>query len=191
MEQDNLFQFFSSEFPFNKDGLELFIQSFECKKFEKNTVLLKSEGSEKALRFLDEGIIREFYAHEGKEKNIGFYLEPGFITDFYSFLSNKPTKKNQACITDVKIRVLSKQKFLDFSSEYPCGKLFIDEIFRRIIEKKEKEEFKQFVNTAEDDYLELLHEKPLWLQNIPQYHIASYLGISPETLSRIRKRIQD
>ncbi len=187
--QDKLFLFFINEFPFNKEGLELFVQSFETKEFKKNTLLLSNGQTEKELRFLDEGIIREFYANDGKEKNINFYLGSEFTTDFYSFISNKPTQKYQECLTDIQIRTLPKKKFQAFLEEYHCGKLFVDEIFRRIIEKKETDQFTQFVNTAEDNYLELLHHKSLWLQNIPQYHIASYLGITPETLSRIRKRL--
>jgi hypothetical protein len=45
------------------------------------------------------------------------------------------------------------------------------------------------MNTAEENYNELIQDKPNWLQQIPQYHIASYLGVTPETLSRIRRRI--
>ena len=54
---------------------------------------------------------------------------------------------------------------------------------------KENDEFNHFVNTAEELYLDIMKTKPNWLLHIHQYHIASYLGITPETLSRIRKRI--
>ncbi|UUV20930.1 Crp/Fnr family transcriptional regulator [Paenimyroides aestuarii] len=186
---DQLYQFFITEFPFNKEGLELFVHSFETKKYKKNQPILHFGTTEKELRFLDSGIIREFYANNEKEKNIDFFLANEFVTDFYSFVSDKPTRKNQECVTDVQIRTLSKEKFLHFLKEYTCGKLFVDEIFQRIIAKKEQDEFCQFINTAEENYKNLLQHKPLWLQQIPQYHIASYLGITPETLSRIRKRI--
>ncbi|SDL80333.1 Crp/Fnr family transcriptional regulator [Chryseobacterium taihuense] len=188
-ETDQLYQFFITEFPFNKEGLELFVNSFETKNYKKNQPILQFGETEKELRFLDSGIIREFYANNGKEKNIGFFLANEFVTDFYSFVSEKPTRKNQECVTDVQIRTLTKEKFLHFLKEYSCGKLFVDEIFQRIIEKKEQDEFGQFINTAEENYKILLQHQPIWLQQIPQYHIASYLGITPETLSRIRKRI--
>jgi CRP-like cAMP-binding protein len=85
--------------------------------------------------------------------------------------------------------VLSKEKFLIFTDQYKCGKLFIETIFQRIVVNKETEEFNHFVNTAEELYLDIMKNKPDWLLEIPQYHIASYLGITPETLIRIRKRI--
>lgn len=189
MMKDQLYEFFMREFPFNKEGLQCFINSFETKSFKKDSLILENGNSERQLRFLDEGIVREFYAHDGKEKNIDFFIEPCFLTDFYSFITDKTSRKNQQCLTDTKVRVLSREKFQFFVKEYHCGKLFVEEIFERIIEKKEQSELKQFINTPDDNYLDILKNRAAWLQQIPQYHIASYLGIAPETLSRIRKRI--
>ena len=89
----------------------------------------------------------------------------------------------------MELRVLSKEKFLSFTNQYNCGKLFIETIFQRIVIQKETEEFNYFVKTAEELYLDIMKSKPDWLLKIPQYHIASYLGITPETLSRIRKKM--
>jgi CRP-like cAMP-binding protein len=188
-ETDKLSLFFSSEFPFNKEGLEEFANSFVFKSYKKGEVILKNGNTENELRFLDKGIVREYYATNDKEKNISFYTDAGFITDFSSFTHSTATKKYQECLTDVNLRVLSKEKFLTFINQYNCGKLFIETIFQRIVVNKETEEFNHFVNTAEELYLDIMKTKPDWLLQIPQYHIASYLGITPETLSRIRKRI--
>lgn len=81
------------EFPFNREGLQCFINSFETKLFKKDSLILENGNSERQLRFLDEGIVREFYAHDGKEKNTDFFTKPGFVTDFYSFITDKPSKK--------------------------------------------------------------------------------------------------
>ena len=83
-EKDKLFLFFSNEFPFNKEGLEEFINSFTLKHYTKGHILLKNGKTENELRFLDEGVVREYYSNESKEKNINFYLDCEFITDFYS-----------------------------------------------------------------------------------------------------------
>lgn len=189
METDKLSLFFSNEFPFNKEGLAEFINTFVKKSFKKGKVILENGNTENELRFLDKGIIREYYATKDKEKNVNFYTDPIFITDFSSFTNSTTTKKYQECLTDTDLRILSKEKFLNFISQYNCGKLFIETIFQRIVISKENEEFNHFVNTAEELYLDIMKTKPNWLLHIPQYHIASYLGITPETLSRIRKRI--
>jgi CRP-like cAMP-binding protein len=188
-ETDILFLFFSNEFPFNKEGLAEFVNTFVKKSYKKGSVILENGKTENELRFLDNGIIREYYATNDKEKNINFYTEPIFITDFSSFTNSTSTKKYQEALSDVDLRVLSKDKFLEFTNQYNCGKLFIETIFQRIVVDKENEEFNHFVNTAEALYLDIMKTKPNWLLHIPQYHIASYLGITPETLSRIRKRI--
>lgn len=92
-ETDQLYKFFITEFPFNKEGLELFVHSFEIKKYKKNQPILQFGEAEKELRFLDSGIIREFYANNGKEKNIDFFLANEFVTDFYSFVSENRRAK--------------------------------------------------------------------------------------------------
>jgi CRP-like cAMP-binding protein len=188
-EAEKLSLFFSNEFPFNKEGLAEFVNTFVKKSYKKGSVILKNGNTENELRFLDKGIIREYYAANDKEKNINFYTDPGFITDFSSFTNSISTKKYQESMTDIDLRVLSKEKFLNFTNQYNCGKLFIETIFQRIVVNKENDEFNHFVNTAEELYLDIMKTKPNWLLHIPQYHIASYLGITPETLSRIRKRI--
>ena len=188
-EADKLSLFFSNEFPFNKEGLEEFVNTFTGKSFKKGEIILENGNVENELRFLDQGIIREYYATNDREKNINFYTSSGFITDFSSFTHSTPTKKFQECLTDVDLRVLSKEKFLTFTNQYNCGKRFVETIFQRIVVNKETEEFNHFVNTAEELYLDIMKNKPDLLLEIPQYHIASYLGITPETLSRIRKRI--
>lgn len=87
------------------------------------------------------------------------------------------------------MRILEKKSFLLFLNKYTCGKLFIETIFKQLVLSKETAEFNQFVNTAESLYFEIMKSKSNWFIHVPQYHIASYLGITPETLSRIRKRI--
>lgn len=186
---DNLSLFFNNEFPLNKEGLEDFVNNFVFKSYKKGEIILKNGNVENELRFLDQGVIREYYATKDKEKNIYFYTNPGFVTDFASFVHSTVTKKYIECLTDVNLRVLSKDKYLTLFNKYSCGKLFVENIFQRIVVNKETEEFNHFVNSAEELYLDIMKTKPDWLVKIPQYHIASYLGISPETLSRIRKKI--
>jgi CRP-like cAMP-binding protein len=188
-ETDTLSLFFSNEFPFHKEGLQEFVGTFQTKTYKKNDLIIKNGETEKELRFLDKGIVREFYAVGDKEKNINFYIDTDFITDFFSFMNATATKKYQECLTDVELRVLSKQKFFDFVNKYHCGKLFTETIFQRLVAKKEYDEFNHFVYTPEELYREIMNNKSEWLMHIPQYHIASYLGVKPETLSRIRKRL--
>jgi signal-transduction protein with cAMP-binding, CBS, and nucleotidyltransferase domain len=186
---EKLLAFFLQEHPSNREGLEDFLACFEMKQYPKNTLLLKDNTIENELRFLYEGTVREYYASEALEKNINFYTESSFITDFPSFFYNKPTHKYQEALSHVVLYTLGKAKFLSFLGKYPCGKNFIDTIFQKLLERKELDILHACLKSPEELYQELLVHRKKWLQQIPQYHIASYLGITPETLSRIRKRI--
>ena len=141
------------------------------------------------MRFLNKGVIREYYATSDKETNINFYTEPQFITDLTSFNANTKTKKYQEALSDVELLAIDKSSFRTLLNEYDCGKSFIELSFQRLLRNKELFEFNRLTKSPEELYNELFIYRPNWLEKIPQYHIASYLNITPETLSRIRKRI--
>lgn len=127
--------------------------------------------------------------HLKKKTNINFYTKPQFITDLSSFITNTSTNKNQECLTEIEILSIEKKVFENLLEKYECGKSFIDLSFQRLLKQKELFEFNRITKKPEELYKELVIYKPNWLENIPQYHIASYLNVTPETLSRIRKRI--
>ena len=182
-------QFFETEYPLNKDGLRELLSLFKIESFEKGTQILKSDKEENELRFLNHGVVREFYATSDKETNINFYTKPQFITDLSSFNNDLKTKKNQDSLTKIELLCIQKTVFRELLKKYECGKSFIDLSFHKLLKHKELLEYNRITKTPEELYKELFIYKPNWLEKIPQYHIASYLNITPETLSRIRKRI--
>jgi CRP-like cAMP-binding protein len=181
--------FFETEHPLNQEGLQELFAAFSVKTFGKGAILLQEHDQEQTLRFLNAGIIREYYATEARETNINFYTKPQFITDLLAFTNDLPTRKFQECLTEVELLVIDKTIFRAHLEKYTCGKEFVKDAFQKLFKQRELFEYNRITKTAEDLYKELLIYKPTWLQKIPQYHIASYLNITPETLSRIRKRI--
>ncbi|WP_271405605.1 Crp/Fnr family transcriptional regulator [Tenacibaculum soleae] len=182
-------KFFETEYPLNQDGLRELLLLFKKETVKKGTQILKTDTEEKQLRFLNSGVIREYFATSEKETNINFYTKPQFITDLSSFNNNLKTKKNQETLTEVTLFVVDKNTFRELLNKYECGKSFIDLSFQKLLKHKELLEYNRITKTSDELYKELFIYKPDWLEKIPQYHIASYLNISPETLSRIRKRI--
>jgi len=187
--KSKLAQFFETDYPLNKEGVEELLASFETIHFKKNSLILKAEQIENKLKFLEKGIVREYYASNSKETNINFYTKPGFLTDFSSFNNSTETNKYQECITYTSLKVLDKNKFRNLLKKYDCGKSFIDLTFQKLLEQKELFEYNRITKSSEELYNEMLINKCNWLKEIPQYHIASYLRITPETLSRIRNKI--
>lgn len=182
-------KFFETEYPLNQNGLKELLCLFKKETIKKGTQILKADTEEKQLRFLNSGVIREYFATSEKETNINFYTKPQFITDLSSFNNDLKTKKNQETLTEVTLLVVDKNAFGELLKKYECGKSFIDLSFQKLLKHKELLEYNRITKTADELYKELFIYKPDWLEKIPQYHIASYLNISPETLSRIRKRI--
>ena len=182
-------KFFETEYPLNKHGLQELLSLFKLEKVKKGNRILEAGYEEKKLKFLYKGVIREYYANSEKETNINFYTKPQFITDLTSFNNDILTKKNQETLSDAEILSIEKEAFRKLLDKYECGKGFIDLSFQKLLKHKELLEYNRITKTPEELYRELLIYKPSWLEKIPQYHIASYLNITPETLSRIRKRI--
>jgi CRP-like cAMP-binding protein len=185
----NLASLFEREFPQNTEGLDEFLAAFETKTFKKNTVILEAGQIDNKLRFLDKGFVREYYASESKETNIDFYTQAQFITHFSSFKSLKASKKYQETLTTVEIKTMDKSTFLKFMQSFSCGGSIIDAVFQKLLDKKELFDYNRITKSPDELYQKILENKRNWLQKIPQYHIASYLGVTPETLSRIRARI--
>jgi len=188
-EFNEISKFFETEYPLNKNGLKELLALFKVEIQEKGSQVLKANQEEKQLRFLNNGVIREYYATSEKETNINFYTKPQFITDLSSFNNNLKTKKNQESLTTIELLCIDKKAFRELLKKYECGKSFIDLSFQKLLKHKELLEYNRITKTADELYKELFIYKPNWLEKIPQYHIASYLNITPETLSRIRKRI--
>jgi CRP-like cAMP-binding protein len=182
-------RFFETEYPLNHEGLEELLSLFKTDSYQKGSFILKAGEEEKQLRFLNRGIIREYYATSEKETNINFFIDPQFITDLTSFNNNTATKKYQEALSAVELLTINKKEFRALLEKYACGKSFIDLSFRKLLKHKELLEYNRITKTPDELYKELFIYKPNWLEKVPQYHIASYLGITPETLSRIRKRI--
>lgn len=188
-EVSEISKFFKTEYPLNQEGLNELLSQFKPQTFKKGHQLLKAGNKERQLRFLNNGIVREYYATLEKETNINFFTKPQFITDLSSFNNNAKTKKYQESLTEVELLYIDREVFSELLKKYECGKSFIDLSFRKLLKHKELLEYNRITKTADELYQELLIYKPYWLEKIPQYHIASYLNITPETLSRVRKRI--
>ena len=184
----NIRNFFETNCPLSSEGIDELLVSFKRKTISKKNLIFNEGQYEKKIRFLNSGIIREYYVNDVKESNINFYVKPMFVSDFNSFINQFPTKINQETLSDVEILGLSKDKFYQLLEKYTCGKNIIDIAFQKLLKAKEIFEYNRITKEPKKVYEEIIQYNPDWLQLIPQYHIASYLGITPETLSRIRNR---
>ncbi|MEX6625348.1 Crp/Fnr family transcriptional regulator [Tenacibaculum salmonis] len=172
--------------------IEAFFEQGTIKKIPANTVLLKESQTCNSFTFLKSGITRHYIiTNNGKEITKNFTTEKQFV--FYSissFLDGKPSKVQFQTLTDCELIQWNKKKFNHFFYKNNW-KEFYHHILQNIILKKEEKEISHLKDDAQKRYENFLYKKGNLLNQIPNYHIASYLGITPETLSRIRKKHLD
>ena len=149
-------KFFETEFPLNQKGLEELFSLFKLQKHKKGSILIQAQTIEKQLRFLNNGIIREYYSNEEREININFYVKPQFISDLLMFSQNAKTNKNQECLSSVEVLSIERQSFFDLLERYKCGKSFVESSFQKLLKEKGKQEFNRITKTPEEFYKDRL-----------------------------------
>lgn len=155
----------------------------------KNDILQNIGHTCKTLYFVESGLLRIFYLKDGNDITESFETENSFVARAESLFSNNPSQKGIQALEKTDLISISTQKLFDLFEENPE----IERLFRKIIELSyvktiQRIESLQF-NTAEERYLNLLNEFPEIIQRVQLKHIASYLGITQVSLSRIRAQI--
>lgn len=184
-----IIEFFKQKSPVNQDGLNELLEKLEVLQYKKQEIIQKENSYQKHFKFLNKGIVREYYTSEKGETNINFYTKSQFISDSSAINNNIATKKNQQALSDVEVLVIEKNDLLKLIDRYECGTKVLNNLLHSLLIKKEEAELNLRTKSPKHIYKDIVRNNPDWLNQIPQYHIASYLNITPETLSRIRKRI--
>jgi CRP-like cAMP-binding protein len=155
----------------------------------KNTILV-SEGSIcNQLFFLEKGCVRGYYNLDGKEVTYWFSFENSFLTSFYSFISRKPGIENIELLEDSILWSIRYEALQELYDQHPDIERMVRIVYERYYIQLEERLISSQFKMASERYEQLLETSPHMLQRISLGHIASYLGISQETLSRIRAKI--
>ncbi|HNF71552.1 MAG TPA: Crp/Fnr family transcriptional regulator [Chitinophagaceae bacterium] len=185
-EKINLFKQFTD---FNDAELELLVPYFEYKKLRKKATLLSIGTVSNEVYYLIKGCIRLYCEKDGEELSTYFFTENMFAGSYDSFLSRKPSKVAIETLEPCEVLSLSYQSQTELYSIFPK----MNEFVRKALEIRFILLHDLFIsyllNSPEERYLMLIKERPELLQRIPQHQIASYLGITRVSLSRIRNRL--
>jgi CRP/FNR family transcriptional regulator, anaerobic regulatory protein len=165
------------------------IDKLEVKKVKKKDFILKEGSICNYVYFVNSGCLRYFYLVDGIENTGQFFFENNWYTDYDSFLLSKSSRQNIQALEDSEILCLSKSDLTQLYIHIPkferFGRIMAENALLGIKSKNET-----LVNqSAEERYLKLIKERPKVFERIPQHYIASYLGIKPPSLSRIRKSL--
>jgi len=173
----------------DKDRTKL-IPLFDPLEVKKNKHLFQSGNIAKYVYFIEMGCVRQYYINNnGEERTIYFKVEGGWASELVSFLDNTPTELNLQALEDCKLQIINQKNWIyavTRISSFTMGFIRAQQDTNYMLKKRLAE---ATVETPEEKYLRFIKEEPLLLQRLPLYHIASYLAMTPETLSRIRKKI--
>lgn len=159
------------------------------KTFKKGDFLLKQGEICKFSFTIIEGVARKFYNGEKKEITTEFYFADDVAISFNSYLMQKPSIELIECVTDLRVQCISRDNFEKLKESFPkliTFDLWLTELYAAWLEERL---FDFNVLSATERYKKLMLKSPQYLQQIKLTYVASYLGISLETLSRIRSKI--
>lgn len=174
--------------PINKACRQEFIESSAIKTFEKGEIVVREGQFSKKAFLIIKGCSRAYYIKDGKDISDWFTFEHQFMASIISFFSNEPSPHYVEFIEDAVAIEFSKDNVNRLSEKYHDFERLIGKVVTEtMLGLCERLHIIQF-SKAEERYLHLLHIHPDITQRMPLTHIASYLGITLETLSRIRSK---
>lgn len=176
--------------PMSEEDWRLLVPHLEEVTLKRHNYLAREGKRSDTIGFLLEGSMRHFYTHEGEERTTYFYFENHFVASYISCLTGKPSLLSIEALTDCRLLVFSYavlKKLYDQSHAWErFGRLMaeylamgLEECMVGLLMLSPKERYEALLNS----------DKKKIIERVPQHYIASYLGITPVSLSRIRSRL--
>lgn len=186
--QDLLFDFISKYVSLNEEEKNAIIALDLFRSVKKGTTLLKEGQHSKDSYFVLKGCIRTYYIIDGEEKTTAFFTEMDAFTP-HCVLTKGPSEYFVSCVEDSIITVSNADMEVEMNGKFPKFELMCRKLSEELL-AKQRIDFDEFrTSSPEQRYLSLLQKRPDLIQRVPQHQLASFLGIKPQSLSRLRARI--
>ncbi len=174
---------------FSEDECTMFVSHITKKIIKKGDFLLQEGQRVNEIAFVEKGALRFYYLSDKKEINNHFFLENDYAVSYLDFLRGTTSRYYIQALEDCELYTFnskSLQKAYDASKNWErFGRIIAESVYATATNR-----FESFLFlSAKERYLQMLKDYPKFAQRIPMYHLASYLGIERESLSRIRKEI--
>jgi len=186
--QNILFDFISKYVSLTEDEKNALLSLDLFHSVKKGTVLLKAGQKSQESYFVLKGCIRVYYIIDGEEKTTAFYTEMEALTP-PCVISKTPSEYYISCIEDSILTVSNSDMELEVNSKFPKFEIMCRMLSEELL-ARQRIDFDAFkTSSPEQRYLNLLQSRPDLIQRVPQHQLASYLGIKPQSLSRLRARL--
>lgn len=172
----------------SKNDEEITRGLFQKKKFNKGDNLLEMGNICRYVTFIEEGLVRYYINNNGNDSTNYFNKEGEFVCDYLSFLPQTPSFTNIQALEDTTAWVISfnnlQKLYKEIEQGERFGRLAIEQVFINVLSQV----ISLYTDTPDIRYQKFIRNYSDISQRIPQYYIASYVGVKPQSLSRIRKR---
>jgi CRP-like cAMP-binding protein len=167
---------------------EAFASCFRLRSLSKGAHWISAGQTTSAVAFVAEGLLRMYYLREdGREFNKTFVYSPDFVGVLEALLTGESSRLSVQCLEPTTLLEVEHARACAFYERHPYWERFGRLFAERLYVKKARREAALLVESPANRYRTFLKEHASLEQRVPDYHIASYLGITPETLSRLRK----
>ncbi len=181
--------FSSKNVQLNEQEIALVQSLFVYRKYRKNQYILQQGDIARHETYVISGLARTYLLDDkGQEHVISFNPEDYWIGDLYSFHTGKPTQHNIDCLEDTNVLQITKQDSEKLLREIPKLAVFYMHLYRNSVVSYHHRVGSSLSKNAMERYKEFQERFPLIEQRVPNHQIASFLGITPQSLSRLRKQ---
>jgi len=186
---NKLSKYFSRIMALSAEESDAIAETMVIHEYKKGTVLLKEGQVSMSVYFVLEGCVRQYYLIDGTEKTNNFFTEEQWVIALNNISGRAPSNHFLECCADTTLVVGNRQKEEDLYRRFPKLESVSRKVMEQVFAEQQDLMMSYTIETPEQRYLKLLTSRPGLFQMIPQYQLASYIGVKPESLSRIRKRI--
>lgn len=182
-------EYLSRSIRLSEQELKIFENSLELRMVPKKTILLSAGEICNFEAYINKGCIREYFIDDnGMELTLQFATEDWWVSDITSFEDQIPSDMYIEALEDCELLVLTRQSKENLINQVPQLERMFRLMIQRHLSKLQKRLFKTVSSSAMDQYVEFVNRYPSTSQRVAQQYIASYLGITPEFLSRLRAK---
>ena len=189
---EQLFENISNKITITEREKEICRSLFIPKKLRKRQYLLQQGDVSKYTAFVEKGLLRSYVIDDkGAELIMQFAPEGWWINDMYSSITGEPAEQHIDAIEDSELLLLTNQAYDELLQQAPVFERFFRLLIQNSFVALQRRLKGNIIQTAEEKYKNFIQLYPNIVQRVPQHNIASFLGITPESLSRIRKQMAE